>query len=192
MSLCAFFCLFLFLFFWDTPQSLASVSVCVFEFFSVFLFPGTCLEALLKDWSARDAACMPSFFDPEIKEQYDGSLSLGSQKVSCLSARPPLQSGDLQAISCFFFFAGFVAAGKRVARRRLFAMLTQFYNTEQPKRRRYKRDRERESGTRESERRGVCVFVYIYFIGQMVRNTNTLGHTHTHTHKHVVILNLEP
>jgi len=62
---------------------------------------GTCLEALLKDWSARDAACMPSFFDPDIKEQYDG----------------------------------FVAAGKRVARRRLFAMLTQFYNTEQPKRR---------------------------------------------------------
>jgi hypothetical protein len=62
---------------------------------------GTCLEALLKDWSARDAACMPSFYDPDIPDQYDG----------------------------------FVAAGKRVARRRLFAVLTQFYNTEQPKRR---------------------------------------------------------
>jgi len=62
---------------------------------------GTCLESLLKDWSARDAACMPSFYDPDNPAQYDG----------------------------------FVAAGKRVAKRRLFSVMTQFYNTMQPKRR---------------------------------------------------------
>ena len=71
-----------FLSFFGTRLDLCSMSLCVFEFFYVFLFPGTCLEALLKDWSARDAACMPSFYDPDITEQYDGSLSLGSQKVS--------------------------------------------------------------------------------------------------------------
>ena len=98
--------LFSFFLFLGLTSILLYVYVCVFEFCSVFLFPGTCLEALLKDWSARDAACMPSFYDPEIKEQYDGSLSLGSQKVSCLSVRPPLQSGDLQSISCFFFWQG--------------------------------------------------------------------------------------
>jgi hypothetical protein len=77
--------------------------VCVFEFFSVFLFPGTCLEALLKDWSARDAACMPSFYDPEIKEQYDGSLSLGSQKVFSLCP-PPSSKWRLTSNFMFFFF----------------------------------------------------------------------------------------
>jgi len=62
---------------------------------------GTCLEALLKDWSARDAACMPSFYSPDKPEEY----------------------------------LGFVAAGQKVATRRLYSMLTQFYNTPTPKRR---------------------------------------------------------
>jgi hypothetical protein len=95
-------------------------------------------------------------------------LSLLVLKKFSVSLPAPSSKWRLTSNFVFLFFAGFVAAGKRVARRRLFAVLTQFYNTEQPKRRRYKREREseseRERGTRESESESEISMTYIHDI----------------------------
>ncbi len=110
------FVFYLFFPFSDTRLNLCSMSLCASLIFSFSLFfPGTCLEALLKDWTARDAACIPSFYDPDIPEQYPGYLSLGSPMFS-LSLCAPHPSKEATYPSnlmffCFFIFVCRVCSG---------------------------------------------------------------------------------
>ena len=149
-------CLFSFFLF----LGLASISVlclCAFLNFSMFFFfQGL---ALRRCWRTGRLAMLPAcLLSMTLTFQINMMvLSLLVLKRFPVSLPAPLFKVATYNQFHVFFSSGFVAAGKRVARRRLFAVLTQFYNTEQPKRRRYKRERERER-----ERECVCVHVLPY------------------------------